>query len=432
VLAQIGRGLLAVALMLQAGACLIGAVALLWAGTFAWRLSSIPTRPRYEPVAAGILLVLAGAASLLSIGALTENHRPPRAQRLILLSLWAVIGADVLFPLELLALALVSEPLIRRDPYLLPSWAFWQVCFGLLALCVWTIARKPPFGWLGTRALLTIGTAAALLGAMVVLGEHDGATAFASYIRAHGRMSICASQPDSCWRPVDAATAQQAVARFGAAVAWIPKGQGVTPSFIRRESSVVVESARLNERTVLDLISDAKRFPPCPSSECSSGQFLELNHTRVWVYSRPDGGLNMAWARGGRSYRLYLDSYETRVTQWQGVSLFRMVQYAEPVPKSVLPVAAELYADWKPHDRTHAHAVASRRAVAQLFATPWESTFTTPASCITHPAGGFDCNSSNPGAHLFVLVARNPATSSYWVLTALACKSDPCYYVGSS
>jgi hypothetical protein len=454
-LAQIGRGLLCVALLAQTLFALgLGAVGL-WTG-----FAAIGNRPAfpgnwpwYLNVAGGAFLVLGGAASLVALATLVQDRRVGSPHGIRWLGLWAAIVFTLLLPIGMLLFALAASPAFNSGQHLIPSWLFWQLVFGLVAFGVWTLGRRAGFGKPAVRAATISGLVGSVLLAAVVVGSHTASRALVESLKANP-FGPCAFGSGSCWQRVDAATAQLAADHLHGPVAWVSDSGDIQPESIHASTKLAVEDMQLNGSPVA-LVSYPDHVPLCLSSACSTARFVKMDHMRVWIYTHPDGGLEMAWARSGRSYRLLLfQSNYTRVPESRGASVFGMIRYALPIssrpsnPPSVHPspnesptvadtvppavdqAASNLYDSWKSGDEVRARTLANGSAVRRLFATTWQPKY-LPVTCRPSKTAGYDCASLHPGAYLYFLVGlRIGSHSRYWVMKAVACNTDPCYTLG--
>ena len=334
VLRQVGRGLLTVALLLQGLFCVGVGVVAVWSGVTGF--GSSPAYPGdwpwYLALAGGLFLATGGSASLISCLTLAQDRPTQSARRLRWISLWVTIAFDVLLPPSLLLLSLVATPALQPDVL---GWAYWQFVLGLVALGVWTIARRPPFGWIGARAISIIALVSVVLITVTAVGGRVAANALSSEIRRGAGIGPCSIVSHPCWRTVDATTAEQAAARFGHRVAWLPAGDGLKPSLIHVGPGFAMEELRAGTRMDVLLISQTGGAPFCQGRpQCPSATKVTSGGTRVSVYPLPDGTqLELGWREGHETYRLMLESIDrTSPTLSDALAILGGVKYTQQPP----------------------------------------------------------------------------------------------------
>jgi hypothetical protein len=333
VLRQIGRGVLALALLVQGLFSLGFGLYGVWTGV-SWihGPSYLVDWAWYQPLTVGVFLVLGGAASLVTCWTYAKDEPEPPARDAKSIALWATIAFDALLPPGVVLIGLAASPIFRTEP-LAAGWAFWQLIFGLVAFGIWNYAKRPPFGWIGGRSLSLIVAAAVTLIGVAAFGAHTAANSFNSWLPQQARNGPCDVHQKPCWATVDALTAREAATGFGHPVAWLPAGNAVSPSNMHAGSEYVYEYAHL-DGTQFDVFLGSRtgRVAFCEESAPCPSKTIRYRGDRLLVYPLPDGTqLELAWTRAHVHYRLTLVSIDhTSPTLHLALSLLSLVHYATP------------------------------------------------------------------------------------------------------
>lgn len=290
----------------------------------------------YQPLSLGVFLVLGGAASLIGCRTFVKDELEPPARRLKSMSSWMTIAFDVLLPPGFALIALVASPIFHTASFG-AGWAFWQLVLGLVALGVWNYAKRPPFGWIGSRQFAMIVAAVVILLGVAAFGAHTAANTFKSWIAQQERHGPCAIHAGPCRPSVDAKSAQEVATRLGHPIAWLPAGKGVKPLNIRATSDSAHEYASIvGAHLDAFVISYPGRARFCQEGTPCPSRTLDYRGIRLFAYPLPAGTqLELGWTRGHVHYRLTLASFDhTSPTLHQALSLFSLGRYAAPAAQA--------------------------------------------------------------------------------------------------